>query len=430
MKYSKFNSFIPLSKKTGLIYNAYSNRFLLVRKELLNLPDVAYLQENNKELYSKLMESKCIVEDDADELEWVKKRQQNADNNLTDYHLIINPTLDCNFKCWYCYETHIRKSKISTDTYERIEKLISQKIDKSIKRFNLSFFGGEPLLQYNLVDSLMSYTKSLCEKNEVKLNISFTTNGYLLNEEKIAKLAAYGVNSMQITLDGNKEQHDKVRYPSSKLGSYERIVYNVKLLLKYGIYVVLRINYTTENISGTKDIINDFTSIDEQSKCNLNIQLHRVWQDDKGENIDEEVKELIELLNSEKLKAYKFPLDNVISSCYGDKLNEALINYNGDVYRCTAVNFSKNKRDGYLNENGDVVWEDDSFEIRKNAKFKNKPCLECRLLPICNGGCAQKALEYQDNDYCIFDFDENKKDTAVIEKLQYYMKYTPNFSFQ
>jgi uncharacterized protein len=53
-----------------------------------------------------------------------------------------------------------------------------------------------------------------------------------------------------------------------------------------------------------------------------------------------------------------------------------------------------------------------------DAKFKNQPCLTCKILPICNGGCSQKAIESKDESYCLRGFDENKKNELVQAKLE------------
>lgn len=86
------------------------------------------------------------------------------------------------------------------------------------------------------------------------------------------------------------------------------------------------------------------------------------------------------------------------------------------------MNFIDTPRDGYLNSEGDIIWENDSLEKRMGAKFTNKPCMECKIMPICHGGCSSKPLEKGDN-YCIFDFDDNRKMDAVMEKLLYNIHY-------
>jgi uncharacterized protein len=106
-----------------------------------------------------------------------------------------------------------------------------------------------------------------------------------------------------------------------------------------------------------------------------------------------------------------------------------VINYNGDVFKCTARDFTTKRRDGFIDENGELVWENDSLNKRMNAKFKNKPCLKCRLLPVCNGGCSQHAIENIDEngeagEYCVHEFDESRKDQVVFDKIKVLMGIT------
>ena len=111
-------------------------------------------------------------------------------------------------------------------------------------------------------------------------------------------------------------------------------------------------------------------------------------------------------------------MDFVRNSCYADKKNHATINYNGDLFKCTARDFETKNREGFLDENGNLVWNE-KYDVRLNSKFKNKPCLDCRILPICNGGCSQQALEHIGIDYCVNDFDEIKKTNIVKDKFLY-----------
>ena len=71
---------------------------------------------------------------------------------------------------------------------------------------------------------------------------------------------------------------------------------------------------------------------------------------------------------------------------------------------------------GILQNNGKIDWNSTFYE-RMDIKFKNKPCLECPIMPLCNGGCSQHALENKDKDYCIYDFDESQKKDIIIKKL-------------
>lgn len=431
-KYSQFNSIISLSPKFDLLYNAYSDRFVILTKalsETLANVDVEKMEKNYSNFYEKLLKAGCIIDKDTNEVENVKKIQEKVDNSSKSFNLIINPTLNCNFKCWYCYESHVPKSKINDQTFLNIKLFILNVISKQegLKHFSLGFFGGEPLLHYKQVKEIISYTNDICSQYNITLFVAFTTNGYLINKEMIRDFRSSNVKNLQITLDGNKNQHDKVRY-SGRQGSFDKIIQNINLLLENQIGITLRINYTTENISGIKDILQDIYFWSEKQKTHLDIQFHRVWQDSKLD-INDEVDKTIDSFLKHGFKAYKFPLDNVKKPCYADTSYGALINYNGDVYRCTALNFAKTQREGFLNNHGRIVWENESNETRKNAKFKNKSCLTCRILPVCNGGCSQKAIEYKDSDYCIFRFNEDDKNKAILDKLKFYLTCSPYFKF-
>lgn len=273
---------------------------------------------------------------------------------------------------------------------------------------------------------IIAYAEEVCHSFGKNISIAFTTNGYLLNAERIQALSGHCVKSMQITVDGNRDTHNAVRFLSARLGSYDKILENIKLLLKKKIHVTLRLNYTGDNIAGMSDIIDDLSDIAAGERQFLAVHFFRVWQDSQGGDIKNIVNDTIKKYRDAGIKAYIYPLNNVKVSCYGDKSHAAIINYNGDVYRCTAVNFAKDAREGYLNTAGEIVWENDSYNKRKNAKFKNRACLQCRLLPICNGGCSQHALRHENEEYCIFNFNERKKDEAILNKLDIHLKYESN----
>lgn len=110
---------------------------------------------------------------------------------------------------------------------------------------------------------------------------------------------------------------------------------------------------------------------------------------------------------------------NMCKPCYADKTNEALVNYNGDVFRCTARDFETFPRDGYLTNEGVIVWENDINNRRIMVKSQNKPCQTCRIMPLCCGGCTQKALDAQNKGeiYCVNEFSEETKDKVILDRF-------------
>ena len=123
------------------------------------------------------------------------------------------------------------------------------------------------------------------------MRVHFTSNSYLVTPE-IAEYLQDRHCSFQITLDGSREFHDKVRFPAPGQGSYDRILSNVKLLADRDIRVVLRINYTLGNIESVEKIITDLLDAGLVNPGNVAVNFQRVWQDfhNKG---NEKIKALI-----------------------------------------------------------------------------------------------------------------------------------------
>lgn len=86
-------------------------------------------------------------------------------------------------------------------------------------------------------------------------------------------------------------------------------------------------------------------------------------------------------------------------ACYADLYNEAVINYDGRVFKCTATNFENEKEDGVLNKNGNIIWDENYLAKRlAKAPFENSVCSKCKLLPVCFGSCSTKAFFRKDSD--------------------------------
>ncbi|WP_167356520.1 radical SAM/SPASM domain-containing protein [Pedobacter soli] len=424
MKNSQFNTSFFYNGKF-VLYNSLNNNFILLEPIVYELYQAAAkenqideISKYHEELYDILLENEIIVKDEVDEVKKVIDLRQKIDMNEDHYHLTINPTMNCNFKCWYCYESHIKSSKLDNVNLMRITSLIHKETEKPIKSFTISWFGGEPLLYYaQNVLPIIKFTHERCKEKEIQFLCTFTTNGYLIDDEMIEDFKKYEVNGFQITLDGNEEEHNKVRYVHKNKGSYREILENVFKLCRNNIIVSLRINYTQEKLATVHDIYNDLQHLEASARAYLKVDFQRVWQAEDSKESREEVLGLMNKFSNDgfKVSAVISNVDYVRNSCYADKKNHATINYDGNVFKCTARDFDAKNREGLLNTNGEIEWNEKYYH-RLDAKFKNKPCLSCRLLPICNGGCSQQALEHA-KEYCMYDFDEDRKTEVVKNKF-------------
>lgn len=425
MKYSIYNTILPLSEKLGLVYCGTTDQFVIYKRDLtplLNSLSADQLAFEAHGLYTELVKGGGIVPDSVDEFANLKRIANEAEENPLSYRLIINPTVDCNFKCWYCYENHIKGSKMGEETLHRIILLISNILNehKALETFNLSFFGGEPLLYYNeIVRPILDSCRKECQLHQVRLLVNFTSNGYLINEDLISHLTECNEpKCFQITLDGNRERHNKTRFQVRGEGSYDVIIANIKHLLSSGIEVILRINYTALNILSVRDVLNDLDSIDIENRKLLTVSFHRVWQDRQRHDLSDSVVENIVELFREKFNNVgdSYSMNNLRNPCYADKSNEAVINFDGNVFKCTARDFSMENRNGILDTNGKIIWNED-IKSRCIAKLSRVICSTCRLLPLCGGSCSQKSIENLDVETCIDGLSNEDINKVVLQRF-------------
>jgi uncharacterized protein len=425
MKASQFNNIISYQNRP-VIFNALTDKFLLLDPLLAQMVETAKAEHNmdqindyHPDFFDRLVADGFIVDEEKDEVETVRQIMRSVDSDDSQYHLVINPTMNCNFKCWYCYESHIKDSKMSLETIESIQKHLEIVIanNPQIKRLFISWFGGEPMLFYDqVIIPILKRTKQLTDQHDIYFSSNFTTNGFLIKESMIEDFKLYNIFDFQITLDGNKELHDTVRYVTKNRGSYDEIISNIKLLCNNQMEATMRINYTKTNLPGIEDILEDIKDLGAEARQYLTIKFHKVWQEE-DKFLDGRVMELIAFYKSHGFSAKaNFVPDSLKNSCYADKKNHATINYNGEVFKCTARDFKTENREGVLDKDGHLEWNE-KFYNRMDIKLKNKPCQRCSILPLCNGGCSQHAVEALGEDYCVFDFDESAKKDVIYKKF-------------
>lgn len=415
-KESYYNNIVKI-EDMFLLFNSLTKSHLILSEELYNVfenykEDFKKLEKINGSFYKVLKNNGFIVELDCNEKEYVNNLRflNKFDNN--QYDLTINPSMSCNLKCWYCYENHIEKSMMNFITADKIIKHIKMQFNIThFKKLHLSFFGGEPLLNKRIITYIVDKVNSFCNEFTINFTISFTTNGTLFNDIFLNFLSKYKVR-FQITLDGDKKLHDKVRYfKNSNKGSYDCILKNIeKICNKMEDYsITLRINFNEDTLDNIKNAIDQLSGI--KSKDNIVISLHKVWQINEDKINSKKIFEIISYINTKGFKV-NYPHLEISSPCYADSFNQAVVNYDGKIYKCTARDFTKHAADGELIENGMIIW---NLDKRLNRHYKNiqSICRDCKLLPACSGICSQLCLEHE-NQKCHLENSNFTKDDFVI----------------
>lgn len=421
-KYSLFTKRVVINTQS-FVYNSFSDILIATDKDLdaiLKRGDegIDYIRQYHKTFFNILLCGKVIVNTHCEEWKEVASAWEKEDKAPEIFTIIINPTLNCNMRCWYCYEEHKQNSYIDLCTIQSVKRLISAKVsDKRLKGLNLDFFGGEPLLNYkNGVLPILEYAYTECINNNVELYVSFTTNGYLLTDEirnELSKYSQWGKIKLQITLDGNKFFHDRTRKIGRTGETYDRIVSNIKKCSLCNYFITVRCNYTSENIISFFDVVEDFAVMPKKSKNNLCFSLHKVWQSEETVSTRTYADALYNAIKKAGIKCDPLVINH--SRCYGDKENSVVINFNGDVYKCTAREFDSERRDGVLKENGLIEWND-KYKKRMSVKYGHDVCHHCFIYPLCHAGCSQNKLE-DDRNTCIRNYTEDQKMQLIQKRI-------------
>ncbi|MDO4400989.1 MAG: radical SAM protein [Coriobacteriia bacterium] len=142
--------------------------------------------------------------------------------------LTICPTMGCNFDCPYCFEDHGR-GKMAPEVQDDVMALAESMLDASgAKNLSITWFGGEPLLAPDVIESLSERLIALADERGVAYSASIVTNGYLLTQENTRILERCKVNFAQVTIDGLGAAHDATRYLRGGGPTFEHIVHNLR----------------------------------------------------------------------------------------------------------------------------------------------------------------------------------------------------------
>lgn len=432
-KQSKYNFFVKDGDRV-IYFNAFTgNTFSLNQNEhdkmqkLFN--DLVFFEENYNSVFNTFKEWGYFVNDNLDELNLLRLRNRREIFSNKYYRMIINPTLECNFRCWYCYEDH-QIGHMDKVTLCSLKKHIQFMIEKErITGICLDWFGGEPLLYFDeVIYPLALFAKKNAKKNGILYNCSMTTNASKLNSAMISKMKNIDLNSFQITIDGDKNRHDRIRNESGK-PSFDLIMGNIVQLCTeiVNCHVNLRVNYDVNTLTiSDMDYALNLIPIDLRSK--ITIDLQRVWQTLQSNNQNDNEQMLKTYQLSKSLGFASSPVSNLFKvgrcyTCYADRLYTTIINYDGKIHGCTARNYNPENAIGELSKDGRIVWDEMKLAKQKGqATFENETCLNCKYLPVCMGPCSQKKIESNDEfntNLCPLNVSEISIDTYIKD---YYYK--------
>ena len=321
--------------------------------------------------------------------------------------LCLHVSHDCNLRCKYCFaETgDFGMGTRMTMEFDVAKKAIDFVIEKSGARRNIEidFFGGEPLMAWDTVTRTVDYARSLEKEKNKKFRFTITTNGLLLDDEKIDYINK-NMDNCVLSLDGRKCVNDEMRPTAGGVGSYDVIVPKFKKLVsqrgKDRDYYV-RGTFTSKNLDFTKDVL----AIADEGFDQLSVEPvtsepgtgYDISEKDLP-RIGEEYEKLVDVMQ-ERRKAGKgfnffhFMVDLQQGPCVIKRLRGCGAGYeyvavtpDGEIYPCHQFVGHPEFLLGTLDD-GKFDMDISNHFSRLNVCTRPK-CQDCWAKFYCSGGCA------------------------------------------
>ncbi len=407
---SKYNILCSIKDGCILLYNSLYKQLIKINADEYNIIKNDTIDANS-DLGKLLVEMKYVVLTTDNELEYYKYHYNRTHFDNSVLALSILTTLACNMSCPYCYE-----SKSNTFMKEETANQIINWVDKNLtgkKTLSVNWFGGEPLLRLNIIEYLSQRFMSLCKKHNIEYKAGITTNGYLLDTKAIQTLEHYNVFDIQVTFDGNKKSHDVAKHLANGDGSYDRIVSNISnycIISKSHLPLRIRVNLSDNNYDTISVLLNDLPDVVREHSSIFFRWLYSNessgWKEfSKEKQSKEAYKGIFSLLKLAHDKGYH--IENRCESedfcfCEADNPGFYTIDPLGNIYLCVH-DYKPDFSIGNVFEGISPTKLSEFYSFRNVSVLNDTECMNCKVLPICNGGCRK--FRFEGKKQCIFEKD-------------------------
>ena len=322
--------------------------------------------------------------------------------------LCLHIAHSCNLNCSYCFASQGRyHGERALMSYETGKRALDFLVENSGTRRNLEvdFFGGEPLMNFDVVKKLVEYARSIEKEKNKNFRFTLTTNGVLIDDDVI-DFANREMSNVVLSLDGRREVHDRFRVDYSGRGSFDTIVPKFQKLVnaRGGKNYYMRGTFTHYNPDFLEDIKAmldlGFTELSMEPVVTSPESPSALTESDKP-IVFEQYEKLAELMlrrdkEGKPFTFYHYMLDikggpciyKRISGC-GSGTEYMAVTPQGDLYPCHQfVGDEKFKL-------GDIYHGVENKEIQNEFYscnvYAREECRDCWARLYCSGGCAANA---------------------------------------
>ena len=364
--------------------------------------------------------TELTLQEEEDRLAGIATTLHKQQSRLPNY--IFMPTYDCNLRCFYCFQDHMRtdptfKHLLRTMNVAMIDRIFEgiPKLEGlhglapgEINRRSIGFFGGEPLLRQNrpAIEYIMRKAEAIGQASFWAVSNATDLDAYsdLLGPGKIARV--------QITLDGTPEEHDQRRIYADGSGSYQRIARNITMALELGASVDIRLNIDRNNVDTLPALAQEMIAQGWPKYPNWSCYTAPIHAtNEKTERkttftswgLDKALEERRELYP--EMRVIDRPDDGLKNTARSIFATESLPVHHGhfcgaqssmyifdafgDLYACWERTGDQKIRIGNIEPDGEVNLSQFVLSAwRTRSVASNSICRQCRYALHCGGGCA------------------------------------------
>ena len=416
-KFKQGENYFVLDVNTGavhvvdeLVYDILDDDKLKNKKDILNDLKGKYDEEELSEAYDEIQELAeegiLYSEDQYEEI-----AHQSMDDRDYIKAICLNVIHGCNLRCKYCFaeegEYHGRRALMS---YEVGKKALDFLIANSGSRHNLEvdFFGGEPLMNWQVVKDLVAYGREQEKLHDKNFRFTLTTNGVLLNDE-IMEFCNKEMANVVLSIDGRKEVHDKMRPFRNGKGSYDLIVPKFQKFaeLRHQDKYYVRGTFTHYNTDFAADVLHladlGFKQISVEPVVAPPTEDYAIREEDLPvifEQYDILAREMIKREKEGRgFNFFHFMIDLTGGPCVYKRLSGCgsgteylAVTPWGDFYPCHQFVGQEDFCLGNVYEG--VKKTETVNEFKKCNVYSKKECSQCFARFYCSGGCAANSYNF------------------------------------
>ncbi len=405
LKASKYN-FIVNEGADTIAFNAKNCALVKVNADFLSILENpnSEITAEQKILRENMYNAGFLIDEAVDELKVLEFKYWKSKFETDALTITIMPTDACNFACFYCFENkqQIRMTpEIVTATIDFVKKNLF-----GVKNLRVCWFGGEPLLAADIVWEISEALIEIAAANSCEYSAFIVTNGYLLDDEIISNLKKYKIETLQITVDGDKSAHDKRRCLKSGGATFDKILANVKKIVDNNLKIALRVNVDKSNAETIEPLIKRLSAEFGTNKNNVEISFGQILPIARTDEWDTslclstaeythwtEIFKQIMMAEGFQIKnKYPFYPAPKLNFCGADQIKSFIIRPNGNIdkcWDCERIPVGDVKRGVAHN----VQAEQNLSVWMLHSPFDDDECRNCKVLPICMGGCPYFAIE-------------------------------------